>query len=328
MHTDIAPAFRSHLAPGHDPGTARLREESLRKDVFMATLAHELRNLIGGLSCALEVIEQDRVEDSPAKRRVLPMARRQLQHMSRLVSSLLDVGRMVRGEVLMERTRLAMSSLVSETLEACAPMLAQHVVSVELAREELWVQGDPVRLSQVVTNLLHNAAKFSRPGSGISVQVERRGDHALLHVRDAGVGIAPENLEAIFGLFAQESRHAVAGSDGLGIGLALVRRLTELHGGSVHATSGGAGRGAQFTVTLPLACPPGTEIAGCRPAGAPATYSTISTAPTSSERGSCFDAGNAGQVFLRMARRAVTNGEPPRARLTPIPAHPAGQRQD
>lgn len=323
MHTDLATATSSHLGAALDGDQDRLIEESRRKDVFIATLAHELRNLICPLSCALDLLEHAGATDPQAWRRVLPVARRQVQHMSHLVNSLLDVGRMVRGEVLMEPTQLAMSSLVSETLEACAPLLSRHVVHVELATEELWVQGDPVRLSQVLTNLLHNAAKFSPPGAAISVQVERAGDQVLLHVRDAGIGIEPEHLESIFGLFMQEPRGVVQGADGLGIGLALVRRLVELHGGQVRATSGGAGRGAQFTVSLPLVVPSGAEVGSAALQQQAATFDRPPGSSACAERGTRFDAGHAGQVFVRMARRSVLNAEPPRARLAPLPTAPS-----
>ena len=254
MHTEPLSSSMSLQVPCamRPTGYARLLEESMRKDVFLATLAHELRNMISPLRCALAVLEQGRL-DSHSARRALPVAQRQVHHMSHLVDDLLDVGRMIKGEVSMCASVVSLRRLAEETLEACAPLLTGQTLSADLGDDELRGAGDPVRLAQVLTNLLHNAAKFT-PGSGtIRVEASRVDAWAVLCVSDNGIGIAPGQLDSIFSMFSQEGRAREQRDEGLGIGLALVRKLVELHGGSVDCASDGPGLGATFTIRLPLA---------------------------------------------------------------------------
>jgi signal transduction histidine kinase len=235
-----------------DGGYARLLEESERKDVFMATLAHELRNMISPLSCALEILDVGRM-DPESMDRALPVARRQVDHMCHLIEDLLDLGRMVKGDIYLNREVLSLRKVAEETVEACAPLFASQSLAAQLGDDPLPVLGDSLRLTQVITNLLHNAAKFTPAGGHIRLTASRCGDSAVLRIHDDGVGIAPDQLEGVFSMFSQETQDARMRQQGLGIGLALVRKLVNLHGGQVTAESEGAGCGSTFTVSLPLA---------------------------------------------------------------------------
>lgn len=253
MHMQPLPrSMPLHVSPGvPEAGFARLMEESVRKDVFMATVAHELRNLISPLSCALELLELGCM-DPKSVQRVLPVARRQVHHMSHLIDDLLDIARMLKDDVMLEAAPTSLRQVALDTVEACSPLFSSQLLNADLGSDELTVMGDPLRLTQVLTNLLHNAAKFTPAGGRVDVHASRVGEHAVLRVSDTGIGMDPEQLESIFDLFAQETQDPRLRQDGLGIGLALVRKLVQLHGGTVEATSGGCGCGSTFTVRLPI----------------------------------------------------------------------------
>lgn len=243
---------------------SRLARESRRKDQFIATVAHELRNMMAPLDAALEILELGR-DDPLTVDRALPVARRQVRHLCHLVDDLMDVGRIVNDQLALDRTVLELQQIVEETAAACRPMFAarQQELSLRLDPVAVCVRGDAVRWAQIVTNLLHNASKFTPAGGFVEVQLrcDPDGRTAELRVCDNGCGIAPAELESIFGIFRHSRDRA-----GLGIGLAVVRRLVELHGGTIHAESAGPGLGSTFVVRVPLlpeappACPAAIRI--------------------------------------------------------------------
>ena len=233
-----------------------LLEADRRKDEFLATLAHELRNPLAPLSAALEIMRTagDAAPTPPALR---DMMERQLTHLVRMVDDLLEVSRITRGKIELRRERVNLATAVDHALETSQPLIegGNHRLIVSLPSEPLFVEADPVRLTQVIANLLNNAAKYMDQGGSIHVTAERSGDEAMLSVRDEGIGIAAENLPRVFELFGQIDRSLKRAQSGLGIGLALVRRLVEMHGGRVDAHSEGLGQGSEFVVHLPLAAP-------------------------------------------------------------------------
>ena len=224
-----------------------LREADRRKDEFIATLSHELRNPLAPLSNALEILRLTRGADEPP---VLAMMERQVKQLVRLTDDLLEMSRITRGSFELRRERTLLGGIVRNALETAEPLnrAAHHSVTLSASPDELWVDGDPVRLAQIVANLLSNAAKYTDEGGSIVVEVRRAGTHALVSVRDNGAGLAPHELARVFDMFVRGER-----STGLGIGLALARRLAEMHGGTIEAASAGRGRGAEFTLRLPLA---------------------------------------------------------------------------
>lgn len=256
MHTHSGPWTPPHAATdaarAYGGVSARAANDSAKKDAFLAMLGHELRNLLSPLSFALKLLEHG-AADPQLFNRALPVAQRQVEHMSYLVDELLDVGRVLNDHLFLECQRIDLRDLMRQTLQACEPWLQQHAVELDLCSEPLWVEGDSVRLTQVLTNLLHNAAKFTPLGGRIEVAAWRDGCMAAFRVSDTGAGIAGGELENIFTMFAQERRVRDQSREGLGVGLALVRRLVEVHRGRVLASSEGPGKGAAFTVRLPLA---------------------------------------------------------------------------
>jgi signal transduction histidine kinase len=242
---------RRKLRADNDAVVARLRAESERKNVFMAVLAHELRNCMAPLSTALQIL----AATTPASPQALSIAQRQLHAMEQLVGDLLDVARVLSDQIELTLERLSLQELIAEVVQTCRPAIEEkrQGLSIELPDQPVHVNVDRVRFWQVLSNLMTNAAKFGKPAGHITMAVAVRGDEALISVTDEGVGIAAEDLCAIFELFHQEQRSKSMSRQGLGIGLAVVRRLVELHGGTVCATSRGPGTGATFTVCLPLA---------------------------------------------------------------------------
>jgi PAS domain S-box-containing protein len=232
-----------------------LREADRRKDEFLAVLAHELRNPLAPVRHGLELLQ--RRPGQPAEE-ILAMMQRQVTHLVRLVDDLLEVSRITRGRIELQRTRLELAAAVRSALEASRPLIeaSGHTLELDLPGDALPVYADAVRLAQVVSNLLDNAAKYTEPGGRITVGVRREAREALIWVRDNGAGIPVEGLPQIFDMFSQRDRSARAGQGGLGIGLGLARRLVEMHGGTIQALSEGAGKGAEFIVRLPLASEP------------------------------------------------------------------------
>lgn len=227
------------------------REVALRaKDEFLAVLGHELRNPLSPILTSLHLMER-RAPDLLQKER--SVIERQAQHMVRLVDDLLDVSRIARGKISLTLRRTELAPAIARAIEMASPLIEQrsHRLQVDVP-EGIFLQSDEHRLTQIFANLLNNAARYSEPGGSISVAAERTDDRVRVTVVDLGSGIPTELLPHVFDLFVQGERRLERAAGGLGLGLALVKSLTELHGGSVHAASAGAGRGATFTVDLPV----------------------------------------------------------------------------
>ena len=234
-----------------------LQAADQRKTEFLATLAHELRNPLAPIRMALTLM-QEHQPDPRAAARQLELMRRQVDHMVRLVDDLMEVSRITRGKVSLQRAPLLLDTVIDDALELSRPLVeaAGHGLEVERACDALVVDGDAVRLTQVFSNLLNNAAKYTPAGGRVRLACEREGPDAVVRVSDSGNGIAPDMLESIFDMFVQVSGTDRAAQGGLGIGLTLVKSLVEMHGGRIEAQSPGLGRGATFTVRLPLALAP------------------------------------------------------------------------
>jgi PAS domain S-box-containing protein len=235
-----------------------MREADRRKDEFLAMLAHELRNPLAPISNALQLV---RLTGSDV-RQACEMMERQVEHLVRLVDDLLDVSRITRGKIELRKERVDLAAVVMRAVEGARPLIdaRRHELGMTLPNQSLPVNVDPMRLAQVVWNLLNNAAKYTAEGGGIAVTVGQEGDGAVVRVRDTGMGIPAGMLDKIFDLFAQAERTLDRAEGGLGIGLTLVRRLTEMHGGTVEAHSDGPGQGSEFVVRLPLAAEAATPV--------------------------------------------------------------------
>ncbi|MBI1903192.1 MAG: response regulator [Planctomycetia bacterium] len=237
---------------------AQLAEADRRKDEFLAMLGHELRNPLAPIQSAVEMMKL-RALDDPALERARDIVERQVHHMTRLLDDLLDVARITRGKIRLAKEPIELAVIVAQAVETCRPLIEarQHRLSVGLPADAVWLAGDATRLVQVVANLLHNAAKYTEPGGQIWLAGERDGGEVVVRVRDTGVGIAADMVPRVFDLFVQAVRAPDRSEGGLGIGLTLVRRLVEMHGGTVAAESAGLGRGSEFVVRLPaLVAPP------------------------------------------------------------------------
>ncbi len=230
-------------------------------------LAHELRNPLAPIVTALHLMRLR--ADAGGTTREREVIERQVAHLVRLVDDLLDVSRMTRGKVRLERRVVEVGEVVSRAVEMASPLLEarRHVLAVQV-EPGLALHADPSRVAQVVSNLLTNAAKYTDPGGRITVRVARDGDMARISVTDTGIGLSPALVPHIFDLFVQGERDLDRAPGGLGIGLTIVRTMVELHGGRVRAESAGAGRGSTFTAWLPLAA--GEALAVHPPAPAPA----------------------------------------------------------
>jgi PAS domain S-box-containing protein len=233
---------------------AQLQEADQRKDVFIATLAHELRNPLAPIANAASLLLSQR-GDKERVEWIASMIGRQSARMGRLLDDLLDVSRISRGKVELRKEAVEMIGLVQEALQVSFPLVeaARHHVEVDLPDAPVWIDADPVRIAQIVSNLVNNAAKYTPPGGRIEVRLERREYDSVLTVRDNGIGIEPDMLAHVFEAFVQvgSARHLAQG--GLGIGLSLAKGLAELHGGSLDVASEGKDHGSTFTLHLPLA---------------------------------------------------------------------------
>jgi signal transduction histidine kinase/ActR/RegA family two-component response regulator len=252
-----------------------LREADRLKDEFLAMLAHELRNPLAPIRNSLYVMKQPGA-GRPMLEQAREMAERQVGHMARLLEDLLDVSRISRGRIELRKEAVEVAPLLARTAEALRPQAEErdHELTIAVPAGPLRVEADPARLEQVVTNLLTNACKYTDPGGHIWLSAERDGGEAVLRVRDTGIGIAPEMLTRVFDLFVQAERRLDRAQGGVGIGLTLVQRLVEMHGGTVRATSPGLGRGSEFVVRLPALAEPAPDRAARReenggPAAAP-----------------------------------------------------------
>ena len=229
-----------------------LKEADSRKDEFLATLAHELRNPLAPIRNGLQILRM--APEGPRAEEVRGMMDRQLTHMVRLIDDLLDVSRVSRGRIDLRKVRMSLQAAVNSALEASRPLIEgnEHRLALDIPEAPLWVEGDLTRLAQVVSNLLNNAAKYTPAGGDIRLTVREQNGHADIEVADNGVGIEADMLPRVFDLFSQADRHLDRSQGGLGIGLALVSKLVEMHGGTSRAASEGHDSGSTFTVTLPL----------------------------------------------------------------------------
>jgi PAS domain S-box-containing protein len=230
-----------------------LRDHDRRKDEFLATLAHELRNPLAPIRTGLDVLDRAPAEQHAARMRAV--MRRQLSHLVRMVDDLLDVSRITRGKVNVRRERIDLREAVASAIEATRPVIdaAGHRLEYRPPDMPIHVSGDATRLAQVVSNLLNNAAKYTPDGGVVTLAVGSRDDDAVVSVTDNGIGIAPDMLPRVFDMFTQVGPTLDRAQGGLGIGLTLVQRLVLLHDGTVTARSPGTGQGSTFTVRLPLA---------------------------------------------------------------------------
>jgi len=231
-----------------------LREEARRKDEFLAVLAHELRNPLAPIRNAVRFLSLLQPMD-PKLRWAHDVIERQVDHLVHLVDDLLDVARISRGKVELRKERAELPGIVERAIEASRPVIegAKHRLAVKLPTQPLYLDADMTRISQVLSNLLNNAAKYTREGGSIELTAERAGPEVLIQVRDNGIGIPKDMLSRIFDMFTQVDASLDRSQGGLGIGLTIVKRMVELHGGRVEAASEGPGKGSTFSVRLPLA---------------------------------------------------------------------------
>lgn len=248
-----------------------LRDADQRKDEFIATLSHELRNPLAPLRNGLELLRMQGANGAQAP--ILEMMERQLNQLVRLVDDLLEISRVSRGAFELRNERVELAAVVTNALETSDPLIkgARHELCVSLPEKPLWIEGDPVRLAQIVANLLNNAAKYTAPGGRIEVSAEEKDGWAKVSVADNGDGIAADLLPGLFEIFSggrKPSGRDVGG--GLGVGMAISRRLAEMHGGTLSVTSEGPGKGSKFALRLPLAADAGAAKTRTEPVSAAA----------------------------------------------------------
>jgi len=230
-----------------------LRESDRRKDEFLAMLAHELRNPLSAIQTCAHLLQHGAL-DAPSFVEVRGAIVRQSRHMSQLVEDLLDATRISRGSIPLRKERVGLAEIVARAIEDVRPLIAArgHHFTIALPDRPVSLKADPIRLEQVLANLLTNAVKYTDPGGRIELVAERDDDDLVLIVRDTGIGMTSEALRTVFDLFTQVETGSARSAGGLGIGLALVKNLVELHGGSVEARSEGPGMGSEFIVRLPV----------------------------------------------------------------------------
>ena len=225
------------------------------KDEFLAMLAHELRNPLAPIVNSIHIIKRHgSCAHDAGLERSIEMIERQTRHMARLLDDLLDVARITSGKIALQPERLDLGAIARQAAESCRATIDahRHALTLKLTEKPLWVEADPARMEQIVANLLNNAAKYTPRGGAIELEATATAEEAVLRVRDNGIGIAPEMLTRVFELFSQAAPTMDRAQGGLGIGLTIVKRLVELHGGRVEARSEGLGRGCEFLVRLPL----------------------------------------------------------------------------
>lgn len=232
---------------------AALREADQRKDLFLATLAHELRNPLAPIRTAAQILASPKLAP-PQLQWAQNVIHRQVGHMALLLDDLLDIARITQGKLELKKTRVTLTEVVDSAVEAARPLIdsKQHQFTVTLPPEKLAFEADPLRLSQILSNLLTNAAKYTDPAGHITLSGSVQSNTLYLSVKDNGIGLSSGALTRIFEMFSQIESAATRSEGGLGIGLALVKGLLDLHGGAIEARSDGPGRGSEFTVRLPL----------------------------------------------------------------------------
>jgi PAS domain S-box-containing protein len=228
-----------------------LAEANRRKDDFLAMLAHELRNPLAPVLNGLKVLRLEQAV-GPNGQQAIGMIERQAKHLTRLVDDLLDVSRITTGKVSLRKERVELRTVVEHAVETVRPLMdaRKHQLSVALPAEAVWLEADPARLTQVLANLLTNAAKYTEPGGHVQLSAEREGPEVIVRVRDTGIGILPEMLPRIFESFVQGNRSIDRTQGGLGVGLTVAKSLVEMHGGKIEARSPGVGKGSEFIVRL------------------------------------------------------------------------------
>ena len=245
-----------------------LKEADRRKDAFLATLAHELRNPLAPIRSSLAILHAKALPDAELSwsRDVID---RQVQQMVRLLDDLLDVSRISRNKLELRTERVELADVLARAVETSRPLIdaSRHELSCELPSEPIYLDADPIRLAQVLSNLLNNAAKYTQSGGRISLQAERQEAELVVTVADNGIGIAPESFPHLFEMFSQAAPALARSQGGLGIGLSLAKGLVELHGGSLEASSDGLGRGSQFVIRLPVASAAPPPAPSCRSNG-------------------------------------------------------------
>jgi CheY-like chemotaxis protein/nitrogen-specific signal transduction histidine kinase len=243
-----------HIAVENANLLAALRESDRRKDEFLAMLAHELRNPLAPIRNGVQILRA-KAPPIPELQWATEVIDRQVHQMTRLVDDLLDVSRITRGNIDLRKERVELATIVNSAIEASGPLIDKwgHQVTVTIPPQPIVLEADLTRMSQVLLNLINNAAKYMDRAGRIWVIAERRSDQVLIRVKDTGIGIPAEMLPRIFDMFTQVDRSLERSEGGLGIGLTLVQRLVELHGGTVEARSEGPGKGSEFVVRLPIA---------------------------------------------------------------------------
>ncbi len=232
---------------------ATLKEADRRKDEFLATLAHELRNPLAPIRNAIHILHL-KGSDTPELIWARDVIDRQTQQMTRLVDDLLDLSRITTGKLALRINRIELEAIVQVAIETSRPLIEEngHNLTVNLPIQPVVLNGDATRLAQIFANLLNNAAKYTEPGGQIELTAERQNTEVVVSVKDSGIGIPADALPYVFEMFTQGNRHLAKSHGGLGIGLTLVKRLVELHNGSIKARSAGPGKGSEFIVELPL----------------------------------------------------------------------------
>jgi CheY-like chemotaxis protein/two-component sensor histidine kinase len=230
----------------------KLKETDRRKDEFLAMLAHELRNPLAPIGAAAQILQMTKLDDARV-RQTSQIIGRQVGHMTHLINDLLDVSRVTRGLVELEKAALDIGHIVTDAVEQVTPLMQskRHHLAIHLPPDAATVSGDKKRLVQVIANILNNAAKYTNEGGTIVLKTDVREDQIVISIRDNGIGMTPELAAHAFDLFAQAERSSDRSAGGLGLGLALVKNLVELHNGSAACVSEGIGKGSQFIVCLP-----------------------------------------------------------------------------
>lgn len=235
----------------HKHAEDALREADRRKDEFLAILSHELRNPLAPIRTGVHLLEV--AYDEPATRQIVPVLTRQVEHITRLLDDLLHVSRIIRGQIDLRMQHTELAGAIQIAMDACAPLIQSkgHQLRVNLPETPVMLHADPDRLAQMFSNLLNNAAKYMEPGGTIELAATRHTHEVCISIKDQGIGIPSANIDSVFDMFFQVGTNRHQHRDGLGIGLSLVKRLAELHGGSVSARSAGPGQGSEFLVRLP-----------------------------------------------------------------------------